>query len=61
MPCTHTQPAQPSTLGHYLLSMTDVMQQGFQSADGSGKKDKREPLWGQPRLTSVAHLRERMC
>lgn len=27
---THTQPAQPSTLGHYLLSMADVMQRDFQ-------------------------------
>lgn len=43
---THTQPAQPSTLGHYLLSMADVMQRDFQRLMAAEKNDKHEPLWG---------------
>lgn len=41
---THTQPAQPSTLGHYLLSMADVMQRDFQRLMAAEKTVNMSPF-----------------
>ena len=43
---THTQPAQPSTLGHYLFVYGRCHAAGFPATDGGRKNSKHEPFWG---------------
>ena len=59
---THTQPAQPSTLGHYLLSMADVMQRDFQRLMAAEKTINMSPFGAAAITTSGFPIsRERMC
>ncbi len=59
---THTQPAQPSTLGHYLLSMADVMQRDFQRLMAAEKTVNMSPF-GAAAITTTGFpiSRERVC
>ena len=59
---THTQPAQPSTLGHYLLSMSDVMQRDFQRLVAAEKTINMSPF-GAAAITTTGFpiSRERVC
>ena len=59
---THTQLAQPSTLGHYLLSMADVMQRDFQRLMAAEKTVNMSPF-GAAAITTTGFpiSRERVC
>lgn len=59
---THTQPAQPSTLGHYLLSMSDVMQRDFTRLAAAEKNINLSPF-GAAAITTTGFpiSRERVC
>ena len=59
---THTQPAQPSTLGHYLLSMADVMQRDFQRLMAAETTVNMSPF-GAAAITTTGFpiSRERVC
>ncbi len=51
---THTQPAQPSTLSHYLLSMYDVLSRDYQRFLGVEKAVNKSPL-GAAAITTTAY------
>ncbi|MCI8888002.1 MAG: argininosuccinate lyase [Hungatella sp.] len=59
---THTQPAQPSTLGHYLLSMADVMERDFKRLLAAHETINMSPF-GAAAITTTGFpiSRERVC
>lgn len=59
---THTQPAQPSTFGHYLLSMSDVMARDFARLLATEKTINMSPF-GAAAITTTGFpiSRERVC
>lgn len=59
---THTQPAQPSTLGHYLLSMADVMERDFKRLMAAHETINMSPF-GAAAITTTGFpiSRERVC
>ncbi|MBS4208011.1 argininosuccinate lyase [Bacillus sp. FJAT-50079] len=59
---THTQPAQPTTLGHYLLAIYDVLQRDIKRLWASYYTVNQSPM-GAAALTTTGFpiSRERMC
>ncbi len=59
---THTQPAQPTTLGHYLLAIYDVLQRDIKRLESAYQTVNQSPL-GAAALTTTGFpiSRERTC
>ena len=59
---THTQPAQPTTLGHYLLAIYDVLQRDIKRLESAYQTVNQSPL-GAVALTTTGFpiSRERTC